>query len=161
MKSATIAQLKSELNSLEPSEVRDFVLRLAKYKKENKELLTFLLYEGRDVQAFIRDIKEEIDEEFLKMNRDTVYLAKKSLRRLLRLISKYARFIGSPEAEAELLIHFIRNVHQSNIPYRGGAVISNLYDNQLKKIEKLIAALDEDLQFDWKQEFEKARAEGQ
>lgn len=83
------------------------------------------------------------------MNRDTLYLAKKSLRKILRITAKYVRYTGSKEAEVELLIHFIENIHKSNIPYRSGAVISNLYDTQIKKLTKLIALLDEDLQHDW------------
>src|SRR5687767_8160003 len=122
MKSATIAELKKELAGLDPERVAELTLRLARFKKENKELLTFLLYESQDVPAFITQIKQEMDEEFLKMNRDTVYLAKKSLRKMLRIINKFSRYIGTTEAEVELLVHFINNIHKSNIPYRGGAV---------------------------------------
>lgn len=134
----------------------ELTLRLARFKKENKELLTFLLYEAHDVNGFVQQVKQEMDDEFLRMNRDTIYLAKKSLRKILRIIGKYSRYIGTTEAEIELLVHFINNIHKSNIPYRGGAVISNLYDTQLRKIEKLIGELDEDLQYDWRREFEKA-----
>lgn len=158
MKSATIAELKKEFARLDADRAVELTLRLARFKKENKELLTFLLYEADDIPGFVARVKEEMDEEFLKMNRDTVYLAKKSLRKILRLIGKYSRYIGTTEAEVELLVHFINNIHKSNIPYRGGAVISNLYDTQVKKIHKLIDQLDEDLQYDWKREFDKALA---
>lgn len=156
MKSATIAELKKELAALEPDKAAELTLRLARFKKENKELLTFLLYEAHDVEGFIRQVKAEMDDEFLKMNRDTVYLAKKSLRKILRVIGKYTRYVGTTETEVELLVHFINNIHKANIPYRGGAVISNLYDTQVRKIEKLIGQLEEDLQYDWRIELEKA-----
>lgn len=156
MRSATVAELKKELESYPPKRIAELALRLARFKKENKELLTFLMYEAEDVPGFIRQVKEEMDEEFLRMNRDTLYLAKKSLRKILRITNKYTRYIGKTEAEVELLIHFINNIHKANIPYRGGAVISNLYDTQVKKIHKLISELEEDLQFDWKLELEKA-----
>lgn len=156
MKSATVAELKKELESLSPSRVAELTLRLARFKKENKELLTFLLYESGDVPGFIRQVKEEMDEEFLKMNRDTLYLAKKSLRKILRITAKYARYLGNTEAEVELLVHFIGNIHRANIPFRDGAVINNLYETQVKKIRKLIAELDKDLQHDWERELQKA-----
>lgn len=159
MKSATVAELKKELNELAPSKVTELTLRLARFKKENKELLTFLLYESHDIPGFVARVKAEMDDEFLKMNRDTVYLAKKSLRKVLRMIGKFSRYIGTPESEAELLIHFIGNIHKANIPFRGGAVISNLYDNTVKKIEKLIRALDEDLRYDWERELQRASQE--
>lgn len=156
MKSATIAELKKELENFPPSRVAELTLRLARFKKENKELLTFLLYESHDIPGFIKQVKEEMDDEFLKMNRDTLYLAKKSLRKVLRSVAKYCRYIGTKEAEVELLIHFINNIHKTNIPFRDGAVINNLYENQVKKITKLIADLDEDLQYDWKRELDMA-----
>lgn len=155
MKSATINELKKEFASLEPERAVELTLRLARFKKENKELLTFLIYESHDLPGYIRQVKEEMDQEFLTMNRDTLYLAKKSLRKILRITAKYVRYTGSKEAEVELLIHFIENIHKSNIPYRGGAVISNLYDTQIKKITKLITLLDEDLQHDWLTELNK------
>lgn len=156
MRSATIAELKKELSGIDPGKAVELTLRLARFKKENKELLTYLLYEANDVNGFIQQVKQEMDDEFLKMNRDTIYLAKKSLRKILRMIGKYSRYVAITEAEVELLIHFINNIHKSNIPYRGGAVISNLYDTQVRKIEKLIGELDPDLQYDWRREFEKA-----
>lgn len=156
MKSATVAELKKELEHLTPKRIAELTLRLARFKKENKELLTFLLYESDDVQGFIRGLKAEMDDEFLKMNRDTLYLAKKSLRKVLRTINKYCRYIGTDEAEVELLIHFIGNIHKTNIPFRDGVVINNLYENQLKKIRKLIDNLDEDLRYDWERELQNA-----
>jgi uncharacterized protein YpuA (DUF1002 family) len=156
MKSATVAELKKELEHLPPSRSAELTLRLARFKKENKELLTFLLYESHDVPGFIKQVKDEMDEEFLKMNRDTLYLAKKSLRKILRQVAKYCRYIGTTEAEVELLIHFVNNIHRTNIPYKDGVVINNLYDNQIRKIKKLIQELDEDLQYDWERELTNA-----
>ncbi len=155
MKSATVNELKKELEHLEPHRIAELTLRLARFKKENKELLTFLIYESHDLPGYIQQVKEVMDGEFLTMNRDTLYLAKKSLRKILRITAKYVRYTGSKEAEVELLIYFISTIHRTNIPIRSGAVISNLYDTQVRKIEKLIAGLDEDLQHDWRVELKK------
>lgn len=156
MKSATIAELKKELEGQSPAKIAELTLRLARFKKENKELLTFLLYEADDLPGYIRQVKEEMDDEFLMMNRDTLYLAKKSLRKILRITAKYVRYTGNKEAEVELLIHFINNIHKTNIPFRDGAVINNLYETQVKKIGKLISELEEDLRYDWERELTKA-----
>ena len=45
MKAATINELKQELQNIPPAKVTELCLRLARFKKENKELLTYLLFE--------------------------------------------------------------------------------------------------------------------
>ena len=40
MKAATIHEIKQELVTLKPAALSELCLRLAKFKKENKELLT-------------------------------------------------------------------------------------------------------------------------
>lgn len=154
MKSATVHELKKELTALEPKELAELCLRLAKFKKENKELLTFLLYEAHDVQTFLVELKIEIETQFVEMNRDNLYLTKKSLRKILRITNKYIRYIGNKESAAELLIFFISNIKKFNIPIHSGAVLSNLYTTQLKKINMVIESLDEDLQHDYRKELE-------
>jgi hypothetical protein len=49
MKSATSAEIKSELKKSSPTRLVELCLRLARYKKENKEMLTFLLIEADDL----------------------------------------------------------------------------------------------------------------
>ena len=44
MKAATLNELKHELSHLPAEELLDLCTRLARFKKENKELLTFLLF---------------------------------------------------------------------------------------------------------------------
>lgn len=155
MKSATVHELKNELSTLTTKELAELCLRLAKFKKENKELLTFLIYEAHDVRAFLVELKKEIEIQFSEMNRDNLYLTKKSLRKILRITNKYMRYIGSKEAAAELLIFFIAQIKNSKIPIYSTAVMSNMYTNQLKKINLIIESLDEDLQHDYRIELEK------
>ena len=50
MKAATVHEIKVELSTLKAAELVDLCLRLTKFKKENKELLTYLLFEGHDEQ---------------------------------------------------------------------------------------------------------------
>jgi hypothetical protein len=154
MKAATVSELKKELVQLEPNQVAELCLRLARFKKENKELLTFLIYESHDIPAYIREVKKDMDTEFAEMNRDNMYLTKKSLRKILRTTNKYIRYIGSKEAEAELLTWFLINIKKAGIPVSSSVRITNLYQTQLKKIEKTISELDEDLQHDYKKELE-------
>jgi hypothetical protein len=62
MKAASINEIKQELQSLPPSRLNELCLRLARFKKDNKELLTYLLFEAADETAYIESVKKEIDQ---------------------------------------------------------------------------------------------------
>ncbi len=152
MKTATIAEIKSELNNLEAPQLAELCLRLAKFKKENKELLTYLLFEAFDEEAYITGAQEEINRLFEEMNTGSLYFVKKSLRKILRYAAKTARFSGAAETEARLLLFFCRRLKESGIAFESSPVISNLYRNQLKKIGKIISGMHEDLQYEYRKE---------
>src|SRR6478736_2918206 len=99
MKTASVHELKQELQSVAPGRLLELCLRLAKFKKENKELLTYLLFESHDEEAYIQSVKAMIDEGFDELGHTSVYLTKKSLRKILRLTNKYIRYTGSKQAE--------------------------------------------------------------
>jgi hypothetical protein len=148
MKTATIQEIKQELLALQHSELAELTLRLARSKKENKELLTFLLFEAHDITGYIEGVKKEMEAAFLDINISHVYFAKKSIRKVLRITNKYIRFSGSKQVEAELLIHFCQLVKESGIRIEKNPALNNLYRNQLKKIEKSMDGLHEDIQYD-------------
>jgi hypothetical protein len=149
MKSASIQEIKQELKSLSPTRLSELCLRLAKFKKDNKELLTYLLFESDDEAAYITNVKKEIDEGFAELPKPNLYLTKKSLRKVLRITTKQIRYAASPQAEVELLTYFCRKLKDSRIPLRDSPVLTNLYNQQLKKIRSVIATLHEDLQYDF------------
>src|ERR1700761_3804835 len=134
MKAASIPEIKQELQSLPPSRLTELCLRLARFKKDNKELLTFLLFEASDMNGYITSIKELIDDEFEGLPKPNLYLTKKSLRKVLRTTLKQIRYTGSPQTEVELLTYFLRKIRQSGIRYQDSPVLVNLYKQQLKKI---------------------------
>lgn len=155
MKAATINEIKKELNEIAPAKLLDLCIRLAKYKKDNKELLTYLLFEEHDEPAYIENVKREIDTQFAAINQTNVYFIKKSLRKILRITAKSIRYTGSRQAEAELLLYFCSKLINSPIPVHKNTVLTNLYQFQLKKIAKVIATLHEDLQYDYLKELKK------
>lgn len=154
MDTASISHIRKELKNLPQEELQAIVLRLAKYKKENKELLSYLLFEANNEQAFIRLVKEEIDEQFLNLNRNSLYLAKKTLRKVLRTTNKYIRFSGSKQTEIDLLIYFCKKMKSSRLNYKHNRVVFNMYINQIKRIQKVLSMLHEDIQFDYREELE-------
>jgi len=152
MKAASLHTIQKELVTLPPKKVVDICLRLAKHKKENKELLDYLLFEANDEKTFIKNVKEEVISQFGDMNKSNLYLAKKSIRKILRTINKYIRYSGLKETEVELRIHYCQNLKASGIPIHKSQVLINLYENQLKKINVAVSKLHEDLQFDYRRE---------
>ena len=152
MKTATIHEIKQELSTVKPAELVDLCLRLSKFKKENKELLTYLLFEAHNEQAYVESVKKEIRELFEEINQSHLYFAKKSLRKIIRVINKYCRYSGSRQTEVDLRLYFCQVLNESGIPVYHNTVINNLYQSQLKKIETVIATLHEDLQYDYQKE---------
>ena len=154
MKAASLQEIRKELSALSSSQVLELCLRLVKSKKENKEFLTYLLFEAHDEHGFIQNVKNEIDDFFEDLPKASTYLTKKSLRKLLRAIAKYSRHTGSRQAEIEMLIHFCSKLKSSGIPIKASLTLGKLYLQQLKKISALLELLHEDLRYDYKKKLD-------
>ena len=92
MKASSIAQIKKELQFIEKEELFEIVLRLGKYKVENKELLSYLLFDSHDEEGYIVKIKEYIDFQFEVINRENYYYIKKSIRKILRTTNRFIKY---------------------------------------------------------------------
>ena len=152
MKTASIHDIKQELKAAQPAELLELCLRLAKYKKENKELLAYLLFDAHNEPAYIASVKEEMDSQFAEITTTNQYLAKKSLRKILKLTNKHIKYTASKQAEVELLVHYCAKLKNSGIPIQAGSALYNLYTQQLKKVNTALEALHEDLRHDYKKD---------
>ncbi|ULQ52040.1 hypothetical protein [Flavihumibacter fluvii] len=149
MKAATVYDIKEALQALAPAQVTELCLRLVKFKKENKELVSYLLFDAHQLQAYLAGIKAEMETEFAGINSSQVYFAKKSLRRILRNTNKQSRYIADKAAEVELLLAYCQNLKASGLATKKAPVIEKIYLGQISKIKKLIGSLHEDLQYDY------------
>jgi hypothetical protein len=154
MKAVTVKEISQELLNLSPKELRDLCLRLSRFKKENKELLTYLLFEAADEESYIASVKKEIDEQFELVNRKTNYLIKKGFRKILKNIRKYNRYSQNKKTEVDLLIYFCVKLKRFSPSVFRNTSITNLYNVQLEAIRKKVSALHEELQFDYEAELE-------
>ncbi|MDF3077683.1 MAG: hypothetical protein K0S09_1572 [Sphingobacteriaceae bacterium] len=149
-----LREIKKELGHLNQTQLAEICLRLAKYKKENKELLSYLLYNADDPLAYVDEIKSSLEPDFKDLPRG-YYASTKTLRKILRTLNRHAKYTANKEAELELLIWFCKNflayadVRTSHKP------LQNLFNRQIEKILKIIPKLHEDLQFDYQQEVDK------
>lgn len=149
MKPATLSEIKRELTTIGEDRLVEITSRLARYKVENKELLTYLLFEASDEQGYIQGGKREIEEAFDAIPNTNLYYFKKSLRKILRIVNKHARYSGQPQTELELRIHFCKCLRETGVAFEKSPVIRNMYDGQLKKITAVLKKLPEDLQMDY------------
>jgi hypothetical protein len=157
MKASSISNLKKELHTLPAGDVLEICMKLIKYRKENKELLTYLLFDANNEPEFIRNIKNEIDAQFLEINPGHLYFVKKSLRKILRNIDKYVRYSGHKQTEVELRMYYCAKLKSSAIPFQHSNSLNNLYINQLRKIHLALNALHEDLQYDYNRELKELK----
>jgi hypothetical protein len=155
LKVSSLNELKKVLQSLPEEELVILCTALAKYKKDNKEYLDYLLYSARSKPDFVQKVKSEMDTSFSFIDtRANLYYIKKSLRKILRQVNKYCKYLNDKASALELHIHFCRKLRDSGIPFRKNQLIVNLYDQQIKKINFLLSALHEDLQADYASEMD-------
>jgi hypothetical protein len=149
MKAVTVSKIKKELESLMQADLIDVCMRMARYKKENKELLSYLLFDSNYEPEYINTIKNNIDLQFSEINKSNLYYAKKSIRKILRTTNKYIRYSGHKRTEVELRIHFCKMLKESGIHVHTSTTLNNLFQGQIVRINKAILMLHEDLQYDY------------
>lgn len=155
MKAVSIVAIKKELKHRSSEELLELCLRLSKFKKENKELLTYLLFEAHDESGYIETVKAEIDEQFEGINTNSYFYIKKSVRKILRNIKKFARYSLKKETEVELLLHFCKVLGDFKPSISKNVTLVNIYERQILLIKKIVATLHEDLQYDYNLELER------
>ncbi|WP_027879760.1 MULTISPECIES: hypothetical protein [Mesoflavibacter] len=154
MKSATVANIRKELKHKSNDELAELCLRLSRFKKENKELLTYLLFEADYEAGYIETVKAEIDEQFDQINTNSFFYIKKSVRKILRNTKKYIRYSLNKETEVELLLYFCQKLKAMTPSISRNTTLTNLYNRNILAIKKKVKNLHEDLQYDYNLELE-------
>lgn len=154
MKIESIVTIKKELKHLSQEELLELCLRLGKFKKENKALLTYLLFESHDEDGYIVSVKLTLDELFEGINSDSYFYMKKTIRKILRQIRVYSRYSLKKTTEVELLLYFCEQMNELKPSIHRNTTLSNLYERQVLSIKKKISVLHEDLQYDYNMQLE-------
>ncbi|MBB5394530.1 hypothetical protein [Mucilaginibacter sp. AK015] len=148
----SLQQIKKELQHLPSEQLAELCLRLVRYKKENKELLAYLMFESDNEQDFIESVKAEAGFMFSQLPSQSYFTAK-GLRKILKMLTKYTKFVGNKTAEIELLLNFCQNYLQYVIKQTSHKPIRLILIRQVEKVRASIGKLHEDLQFDYSQEY--------
>ena len=149
MKAVPLPEIKKELNTLSHKETQELCLRLARFKKENKELLTYLLFESHNESGYIETVKRYVDDEFEVINTDSYFYIRKSTRKILRNVKKFIRYSQKKETEVELLIYFCEKLKDFKPSIKRSTQLQNMYNRQILLAKKTISKLHEDLQYDF------------
>ena len=154
MKAASVKQIKDELKHRSQEELIHLCLHLSRFKKENKELLSYLLYHTENETGYINDIKTEVDEQFEQINFTSYYFIKKSVRKILRNIKKHIRYSKKKETEIELLIYFCSKLKEIEPSMYKNVTLHNIFLRQIELSQKILLSLHEDLQYDYGEQIE-------
>lgn len=149
MKAYPLKEIKKELTYLSSSELQDLCLRLSRFKKENKELLSYLLFEASNESNYIESVKLHIDEQFELINTKSIFYIRKSMRKILSHTKKYIRYSKKKETEIELLLYFCKKQRDFKPSIKRSTQLQNMYNRQILLIKKSVLTLHEDLQYDY------------
>lgn len=157
-KQHSINEIRSTLKHLENDELIQLCLRMSKYKKENKELLSYLLYESKDESTFIADTMAEMDQLIEELKFIGSYKLMKQIRKIGRTIGKPIKYSGLATTQIELLIHYCKLLKPILKSKPNLVALHHLYAQQIKKIEKAMEKIHEDIQYDYKRDFDFVRS---
>lgn len=147
----SVSYLKKEIQAMPHADLVEVCNKLIKYKKENKELVQYILFDSSNEKGYIESLKTEVDKLFSEVNTQTIFWAKKTIRKIVRHINRYCKYSGQAATYIELLIYFCENMKALPLRWHDSKVMVNLYDSQLKKIDKYMLTLHEDLQYDYQE----------
>ncbi|CAI8428649.1 MAG: Uncharacterised protein [Flavobacterium sp. SCGC AAA160-P02] len=154
MKALTLKKIKDELEYRSSKDLVELCLQLAKFKKENKELLTYLLFEAHNEEMYVESVKEYMDTLFEKMNTKSFFYIRKTVRKILKITKKYIRYSKKKETETQLLLHFCDQLKKIRPSISKSPRLQNMYDRQIVMITKAIQTLHEDLQYEYQLELD-------
>jgi len=149
LKTVSLKTLKDELSHQSPKELMDLCIALTKFKKENKELLSYLLFEASNEEAYIERIKEEMDALFAQINTKSFFYNRKSVRKILTNTKKYIRYSQKKETEVVLLLYFCEKLIDFKPSIAKSPRLRNTLDRQILLVKKALSTLHEDLQYDY------------
>jgi len=148
MKAASLKDIKTTIETIPYSELQSLCIRLLKFKKENKELISYILFEENNEELYIESVKNEIDIALISLNKESLYIAKKNIRKVIRIANRYIKYSNKKTTESSILIHVVYKIKESKLDLTKSQALHNLFLSILKRINKSISTMHEDLQYD-------------
>lgn len=149
MNPSSLKDIKSDLKNCSQEELLELTLRLIRFKKDNKELVSYLLYEAENDFVFIETCKEEMEIAFNQINTSSFFYIRKGIRKILSFTKKNIRYTQKKTIEIELLLHFCKLVIEFRPSIKRNKVLMNTLETQGRMIKKAILTMEDDLQHDY------------
>ena len=154
MKAASVVNLRKALEHLDRQMLQRLCLRLARFKLENKELLTYLIFESDDELKYVQGVKIQLEQLFEDINTNSYFYIKKSVRKILRKVRKFSRYSKMAETEVELLLFFCWKMKTIRPSIFKNKTLTNLYNRQIETCKQKSSKLHEDLQYEYQLQIE-------
>lgn len=152
MKTPNLSEIKKALPHYTQDQLMELILRLARHKVENKELLAYLLFDSENESLFVAKVKQQTSDAFEAINTSSYFLMRKSVRKQLKDIKKYIKFSRKKSTEIELLLHFLAEMLQLRPSILKDKRLNNIYERNLIAVDQKINNVHEDLQYDYQQQ---------
>lgn len=149
MRPASIHEIRNQLQHLSPEELKDLIIRLARFKQENKGLITYRIFDSLDEDAFVVSVQQMIREVFIGIN-PAPYLAKKTIRKAIRIGNQAIKYSGIPTTEISILCCLMDEMRTSAVDVSSSPVLINLARGLNKRAQRCFDTLHEDLQFEYR-----------
>lgn len=149
MENRKLNDIKKTLAHLNDKELTEICLSLIRYKKENKELVSYLLYHKHDEPFFIEKLCADIDLMFTELDGLTTRDTRKKVRKIIRHCDKWIRFSKRKDTEIEVRIHLLKKIRIFPFSRSLSYFQETIYLRQRKKITQSIPKVHEDLQNDY------------
>ncbi|RYZ88964.1 MAG: hypothetical protein EOP04_08105 [Proteobacteria bacterium] len=105
------------------------------------------------VMCTIRILQDK--EEFAGVNTKSVYITKKNLRRIIRIANQFMKYSDDPETPVQILLFICVEINKLPVNFSRSTSLSNILSATRNRLLKQIESLHEDLQYEYKREFQK------
>ncbi len=149
----SIGEVKKNLKHLTDDELSALLIKLAKYKKVNKEYLSFLLLNESNEDLYVEEVKEHLTELLDNINQSSIQYAKKTLRKVLRVLKQCSAFSEKDVTQLELSVFFCNELNKLQRSIRNHSIVQGMYNREVTKIDKIMKCMHEDLVADYETEW--------
>jgi membrane-anchored protein YejM (alkaline phosphatase superfamily) len=149
----SLSEIRKNLKHLSDEELCVILTKLAKFKKVNKEYVSFLLLNESNEDLYVEEVKEHLLELLENLNQSSIQYAKKTLRKVLKILRQCAAFSEKDVTQLDLSIFFCHELNKLQRSIRNHSIVQGMYNREITRMDKVLKAMHEDLVSDYQIEW--------